>query len=290
MPDDRLSLRAVRRRRVKRVLIAAGLLASFGAWWNAEQRRQSAREEIRWLRDRLTDRRDQVQRQREEMAEVASVVERVVRSTGGLVDRAAKARELAHMEESHEPDSGFVPVSATRDGSSGVPSEDGARALEQLSFLDGQVNAALDSISVLTALLQERPPGESRDTPSLWPVHGLITSAFGSRPSPYDGTREMHPGIDIRAHYGMPVGAAGDGEVIFAGRDSGYGRLVVVSHGSDLDTFYGHLSALYVREGQRIRAGQTIGAVGASGRATGAHLHFEVRLRNSPVDPTRYLN
>ena len=78
--------------------------------------------------------------------------------------------------------------------------------------------------------------------------------------------------------------------MIFAGRDPGYGELVVIDHGADVDTFYGHLSALYVREGQNIRRGQPLGAVGASGRATGAHLHYEVRVHGTPVDPHRYLN
>jgi len=77
--------------------------------------------------------------------------------------------------------------------------------------------------------------------------------------------------------------------VTFAGRDSGYGGLVVVAHGGKLDTLYAHLSALYVREGQRVHGGQAIGAVGATGRATGAHLHYEVRVAGAPVDPRRYL-
>ena len=99
----------------------------------------------------------------------------------------------------------------------------------------------------------------------------------------------MHPGIDISARYGVPVGAGGDGKVIFAGRDSGYGGLVVIEHSSHVDTLYAHLSAIYVREAQAVRRGQPIGAIGASGRATGAHLHYEVRVRGTPVDPQRFL-
>ena len=101
--------------------------------------------------------------------------------------------------------------------------------------------------------------------------------------------RSMHPGIDISASYGSPVTAAGNGGVIFAGRDPGYGGVVIVAHGGQLDTLYGHLSALYVREGQSVRRGQAVGAVGATGRATGAHLHYEVRVNGAPVDPRRYL-
>src|SRR5262249_60439206 len=112
---------------------------------------------------------------------------------------------------------------------------------------------------------------------------GLVTSQFGVRESPYGEGVERHPGIDISARYGVPVSASGDGKIVFAGRDSGYGGLVVIDHGGELDTFYGHLSMLSVRAGQRGVRGQPIGAVGATGRATGAHLHYEVRVRGNPV-------
>ncbi len=289
MLDVRAFLHTARRPRVGTVVITAALVAVGVLAWSTEQRRASLHQEVRSLRARLAGKRDQVTQQREEMAEVAGAVERMVRTVNGLNERAAQARRLAHMEESSEPMSGLVPVSTTRDVGSGLVSEDAARALEQLSLLDAQTNAAADSLAVITALLKTQPLGGA-DVPSLWPVRGLVTSPFGTRASPYDdGMREMHPGIDIRAHYGMPVIVGGDGEVIFAGRDPGYGGLVVVAHGGDIDSLYGHLSAIYVREGQRLYRGQTVGAVGASGRATGAHLHYEVRVRNHPVDPHRYL-
>src|SRR5439155_78994 len=101
--------------------------------------------------------------------------------------------------------------------------------------------------------------------------------------------RAMTPGTDIATEYALPGTAAGNGEVFFAGPHPGYGGLVIVDHGGRLDTLYGHLSALYVREGQQVHRGQAIGAVGATGRATGAHLHYEVRVNGAPVDPRRYL-
>jgi murein DD-endopeptidase MepM/ murein hydrolase activator NlpD len=151
-----------------------------------------------------------------------------------------------------------------------------------------------DSIAVLCALLKERSSdgkasNQTVDVPTLWPVRGTVTSRFGTREDPYGGGLEYHPGIDIRARYGLPVTSGGGGKVIFAGKDPGYGGLVVVQHGGEIDTFYGHLSAIYVREGQLVRRGQPVGAVGDSGRATGAHLHYEVRVRGAPVDPHRYL-
>jgi murein DD-endopeptidase MepM/ murein hydrolase activator NlpD len=193
------------------------------------------------------------------------------------------------MEESRDLTPDLQLVRATFDGGMRRMSGDAAQALQQLAWLDGQAASTGDSLAVLAALLKERRDDGSRGVPTLWPVRGLVTSPFGIRTSPYGDEREMHPGMDISARYGLPVAAAGGGQVIFAGRDSGYGGLVIIDHGAQLDTLYAHLSALYVREGQKVRSGQPIGAVGATGRATGAHLHYEVRVNGSPVDPRRYL-
>ena len=193
------------------------------------------------------------------------------------------------MEESRDHTTEAMAIPVSFDGGMSIVSEDAAHTLEQLTWLDAQAANATDSLAVLTVLLKERANDISRGVPSIWPVRGLVTSPFGTRESPYGEGREMHPGIDISAGYGRPVTAAGNGEVVFAGRDGGYGGLVVVDHGGRLHTLYGHLSALYVREGQLVRRGQPIGAVGASGRATGAHLHYEVRVNGGPVDPRRYL-
>jgi murein DD-endopeptidase MepM/ murein hydrolase activator NlpD len=99
----------------------------------------------------------------------------------------------------------------------------------------------------------------------------------------------MHTGIDIGAAYGSPVRAAAAGTVVVAGPVSGYGNAIVVDHGGGLATLYGHLSRFGVHAGSTVAAGQTIGAVGNTGNSTGPHLHFEVRVNGTPVDPMRYL-
>ncbi len=290
MPDVRALLRAPRARHVAAVLGGVTLLIGTQTYLASDRRRQSLEDEVRWLRGRLAEKREMLARQREEMAQVAGAVDRAVRATGAVRERAQQARRLAHMEESREPASDVSAVSVTLDGARALVSEDTARALEGLDWLEGQAAAAGDSMAVLTALLKEPRSSISSGLPTFWPVRGLVTSPFGQRPSPLDdGGREMHPGVDIQARYGMPVAAGGDGEVVFAGRDPGYGGLVIVAHAGNVDTFYAHLSAIYVREGQQVRRGQPLGAVGASGRATGAHLHYEVRVNGSPVDPNRYL-
>jgi murein DD-endopeptidase MepM/ murein hydrolase activator NlpD len=276
----------------RRFVAAMGIVAAcFVAChaWQVERQSATLRDEVRWLRTRLSDKREVIARQRQEMARVASAVDHLARTTSALGERAAQARRLARMEQSRVDTPGVVSIAATLEGGLSIESEDAGHALEELAWLEGQATAASDSLLVLTALVKQRETEALHSVPTLWPVRGLVTSPFGARTSPYGEGREMHPGIDISARYGLPVTAPGSGQVIFAGRDPGYGGLVIIDHGGELDTLYGHLSALYVREGETVRSGQALGAVGATGRATGAHLHYEVRVNGTPVDPRRYL-
>ena len=127
-------------------------------------------------------------------------------------------------------------------------------------------------------------------TPSLWPVIGRLSSIFGEPRTSSSGEMRFHKGIDICVPPGTPVLAATDGVVAFAGTEAEYGRLVVIDHGHDFSTVYGHLAKIQVKAGEKVSKGQAIGTVGLSGNSTGPHLHYEVRLRNSPVNPIRFLN
>ncbi len=126
--------------------------------------------------------------------------------------------------------------------------------------------------------------------PSIWPVVGKLESGLGGRRNPFGGRGyEYHEGQDIDAAYGTPVAVAASGRVIIAGWQRGYGNVVYVDHGAGLSTRYGHLSEIDVAVGQTVSRWQTIGLVGSTGRSTGAHLHYEVRINNQPVDPRQYL-
>lgn len=127
------------------------------------------------------------------------------------------------------------------------------------------------------------------NAPSLWPVVGRITSSFGEREDPFNGEGAFHTGIDIATSYGDPVRAAADGVVLKAAFGNGYGREIVVDHGSGIQTLYGHLSGFAVTAGEQVKRGQVIGYVGTSGHSTGPHLHYEVRIRDTPVNPHKYL-
>jgi murein DD-endopeptidase MepM/ murein hydrolase activator NlpD len=130
---------------------------------------------------------------------------------------------------------------------------------------------------------------ELADAPSLWPVEGRVGSSFGERQDPINGEGAFHSGLDIDAPSGTPVRAAADGNVTDASMNAGYGREIIINHGHDVLTVYGHLSAMVAVPGQHVIRGQVIGYVGQSGRATGPHLHYEVRVHNVPVNPHKYL-
>jgi len=127
------------------------------------------------------------------------------------------------------------------------------------------------------------------DAPNLWPVEGRVTSSFGERQDPFNGEGAFHSGIDIGVAYGTPVRATADGVITKAGFGTGYGREIAIDHGHDLSTVYGHLSSIAVTEGDHVTRGQVIGYVGSSGRSTGPHLHYEVRVHDVAVNPHKYL-
>jgi murein DD-endopeptidase MepM/ murein hydrolase activator NlpD len=159
--------------------------------------------------------------------------------------------------------------------------------------IDGAALAAIESKTARLErqmwIYQEMVRGHGM-IPSIWPVAGVLESGLGGRRNPFSGRGfEYHEGQDIDAEYGAPVQAAASGKVMIAGRQRGYGNVVYVDHGAGLSTRYGHLSQINVAVGQTVTRGQTIGLVGSTGRSTGPHLHYEVRINNQPVDPKRYL-
>src|SRR6185369_14199333 len=127
-------------------------------------------------------------------------------------------------------------------------------------------------------------------TPTIWPVTGTLEGGFGGRRNPFGGPGyEFHSGQDIEAPWGAPVIAGASGRVSFVGWQNGYGQLVVVDHGGGLTTRYGHLSHIDVELNQTVSRAQLLGKVGSTGRSTGPHLHYEVRINDQPVDPLPYL-
>jgi murein DD-endopeptidase MepM/ murein hydrolase activator NlpD len=129
----------------------------------------------------------------------------------------------------------------------------------------------------------------ANSVPNAWPVEGQVTGSFGERIDPFNGEGAFHTGIDIAASVGQTVIAPADGVVTFADFMGGYGKAIILEHGHGINTRYGHLSAFAVAPGQQVHRGEVIGYVGLSGRSTGPHLHYEVRINDTPVNPYKYL-
>ena len=154
-----------------------------------------------------------------------------------------------------------------------------------LATLAAKMSKLEDDMQSYEAILRKRGY-----TPTIWPVDGTLEGGFGGRRNPFGGPGyEFHTGQDIEAPMGAPVVAGASGKISFVGWQNGYGQLVVVDHGGGLTTRYGHLSHIDVDSGQQVSRGQLVGKVGSTGRSTGPHLHYEVRINDAPVNPLEYL-
>ncbi len=125
--------------------------------------------------------------------------------------------------------------------------------------------------------------------PDLWPVRGVIRSGFGGRTDPFSSEGAFHTGVDLAVARGTPVHTTADGVVTTASWHTGYGNLVVVDHGNGIQTYYGHLSKVLVIPGEEVRSGQVVALSGSTGRSTGPHVHYEVRMHGVPVNPYNYM-
>jgi murein DD-endopeptidase MepM/ murein hydrolase activator NlpD len=174
----------------------------------------------------------------------------------------------------------------------GISDQQYGQSLDQLlelrsSAMSGQITHGLDFSHHFPAAFSGIV--NMADAPSEWPVQGIVTSSFGSRLDPFNGEGAFHTGIDIATAKGEAVRAPADGTVLKAGMANGYGREVVIDHGHGIETIYAHLSGFAVTEGQDVSRGDILGYVGSSGHSTGPHLHYEVRIHDTPVNPSKYL-
>ena len=155
------------------------------------------------------------------------------------------------------------------------------KAVQETQLKEQSVIDLWESLSERQSLLNS--------TPNMKPAKGWITSRFGYRVSPFSGKTVLHAGLDIAAAPGSPVYAPADGVVVFASYDESYGKLITIDYGYGVITRFGHLSQIYVQAGQRVNKWDVVGAVGNTGRSTGPHLHYEVRINGTPVDPVNFI-
>lgn len=244
----------------------------------------------------LADQREEAQRMQEKvqghlnaMAMRLGELQAQVARLDGLGERLAKTAGLKPQDLPGGLSAGSVP------GRGGAPSSLPARDLtlpEFSTLLQGiahQLDVRADQFGVLEALLLQDSV-KRKFLPSLPPISaGWHSSNFGYRIDPFTGQSAFHEGVDFVADVGTPVLAAASGKVVFAGEHPQYGKMVEIDHGNGLVTRYAHASELNVSEGDLVLRGQRVATVGSTGRSTGPHLHFEVRLNGVPQNPARFL-
>lgn len=230
---------------------------------NAELRAVNQRFEsnIRQLEGRLGGYQERIQ----QLAIVAGLAELASTSEPGIggLDTSFASLELGGPTADSDLDAGIAALE------------------EQADELDAAVDVVADR-------LEDRRIRMSR-MPTVTPAKGILTSGFGYRKDPFTGRRAFHQGIDIVAPYGNEIRAPGDGIVTKAGRVTGYGNAVYLSHGYGITSRFGHMSKLAVEPGESVKRGDVIGYLGSSGRATGNHLHYEVRVDGRPENPLGYI-
>ena len=211
---------------------------------------------------------------------------------------AVLQKEVASWRELHariwEP---FGPDAAPKGPGTGIggpratpPGQPPAQTVpsEELGRLSESVMEEGESLRALAGLIT-RAGRALASLPSRWPVRGAVNSEFGNRPSPWTRGLEFHSGMDIAAERGTPVRAPSAGTVAFAGTHSEYGLTVILDHGQELRTIYGHLSKIVVTLGQKVECGADIGVTGNTGRSSGPHLHYEILVKGRSVNPRAYL-
>jgi murein DD-endopeptidase MepM/ murein hydrolase activator NlpD len=236
----------------------------------------------------------ELQRLRSENEKLKEVNATFDKSLKSLTDRLSasedRTRQLAIMAgvESLEPSAeagvgGPTPAGEVADAAD--PEAGGTPSLSALENRSGQMSGTLEAVA---AKLDQRMRWIS-STPAIAPVRGILTSGFGNRSDPMTHGRGHHEGVDIAAPAGQPVQAAADGIVLSAEAENGYGNAVFLAHGFGIATRYAHLSQIDVKPGQKIHRGDIVGRVGSTGRSTGYHLHYEVRVDGEPVNPLAYI-
>ena len=268
------------------VLLVAGLVAG-NIWLLREYSRAShLRHELTRTEKGLEDQRDQILNLMGKLVSLTADVERVRQFD-------AKLRLMMNIEQDATTIGGLG-GSRRADFATVFPAmhrQDLAARKMQAFLRQLEEDVRLEEVSqqaLLSALRHRRDRLQAM--PSIWPVEGMISSRFGGRASPFGtGWGEFHKGLDIRNRAGTPIVATAFGVVIQAGPDKAYGNSVEVDHGNGIVTKYAHMQSYVVSVGQSLKRGEILGFVGSTGRSTGPHLHYEVRLNGVPVDPMRYI-
>lgn len=237
--------------------------------------------ENRLLRDENAQLRGQLLHVREKVAHIDDTLDRIERFDHKLRALTSLSDERGLAIGPLESPSEY----ARRDS---IEDEDEDLLGERLESLVDQAAKNERSLAELQRYFEDQR-SLLASMPSLWPSRGWVTSDFGTRLDPYTAKRVMHRGMDIANRHGAPVIAPADGVVVFAGVEGAYGKVLVIDHGFGIKTRYAHLSEFQVERGANVTRGQRIASIGNTGRSTGPHLHYEVRVNGISENPRKFI-
>jgi murein DD-endopeptidase MepM/ murein hydrolase activator NlpD len=276
------------------ILLSLSLAGGAGLGYHKYQGLQRTVDELRVYQDSTAYQRDRIVLQNRQIQDFAHKINALNSKLTELYDFEKKVRIIANLDppESQEVLYG-VGGSPPEDLNAQLPlSEDHKELMRDMHHrmdVTGMV-AGLQHESFETLLKKLKAKRSLlAATPSIRPVDGWKTSSFGYRRSPFTGRRELHKGLDIAAPKGSPIIAPADGVVTHSARKGLMGNMISIKHGYGLLTRYGHLSKMLKKKGEKVERGEIIALVGSTGRSTGPHLHYEIRLNGVPVNPEKYI-
>ncbi|HET6414393.1 MAG TPA: M23 family metallopeptidase [Anaeromyxobacter sp.] len=237
------------------------------------------------LKEENAQLRSQILLVQEKVAHISATLDRVERFD-------AKLRTAVTQLQDPERNLAIGPVGSDADPTPPGPAPAGEANLNalpgKLSSLEGEAARQERSLRDLQEYFDDQR-SLLASTPSIWPTRGWVTSEFGTRIDPYTAERRMHEGLDIATPIGQPIYSPSDGTVVYIGTEDGYGKVLVIDHGYGVKTRYGHLSEILVHLGDRVGRGDKVALVGNTGRSTGPHLHYEVRVNGVPENPRKFI-
>ncbi|MER2563663.1 MAG: M23 family metallopeptidase [Myxococcaceae bacterium] len=290
VPDRQSEVRRFRLRRawVIQAVVAVSLLLVVGAVLVAHYATVvTEAHENPGLRDENLKLKSEISVIREQLAHVQGTLDRVERfdqKLRAITLLSDPQRNLAMGPTEPVPTAGSADNQFVR-----TPGQESPVALAaKLDKLSAEATRQEQSLQELQAYFSGQK-SLLASVPSVWPTRGWVTSDFGSRVDPYTSERVMHAGMDIAGPHGKEIIAPSDGTVVFAGLEGGYGNVVVIDHGYGIKTRFGHLASIKVKAGEHVKRGDLIAAMGNTGRSTGPHLHYEVRVNGIAQNPRKFI-
>lgn len=246
------------------------------------------------LRRKAIAQQDEIVSQRKQIRQFAGEINNLKARLVALTDFENKIKVIANIEDGNDRDNlfgvgGTIPGNLYADFNISKSHSSLIREMhDQVNQLSSYTESQKRGFNALLDFLENKK-NILASTPAIWPTTGWVTSRFGYRKSPFTGLKEFHKGIDISTRIGTPITAPADGTIAFCGKKGFMGKAIVIDHGHGMTTRFGHIYKFMKKRGDRVKRGDVIAQVGNTGRSTGPHLHYDIRLNGISVNPEKYI-